>query len=207
MAAVVETKILKEEWDVNPGLLALGLTREKLLKVAAIANHERGNAQTPYHCANAPGTFSYQHGVFALRDEFVGEAWIVDRSNGVESIWNEKLQVRVAFANVDVVCDDDQQPKPRSGKGAGSERACIGNLFGALPHYAPANSIGGSATYYLMVTEDGTCELSRPIIQDDTFVAFVERIYLNDGSDPEDKGLLLADDDTVDAFDPQIARK
>jgi len=83
---------------------------------------------------------------------------------------------------------------------------CMGNLFDDLPRYAPRPS-GGEATYYLMVDEKNAVELTRPVIKGGTFSAYVERIYLSDGSDLDPNTLLLDDGDVADGFDPQIARR
>ena len=67
---------------------------------------------TPFHPANAAGTFAYQHGTFALRNEHVGhDDWRSARPNGVEAIENEEIKVRLVFANVDVACSDEHEPK------------------------------------------------------------------------------------------------
>lgn len=201
----VETVVLREPWDVDPRLIQLGLSRSGLRRVVRVALSEAANA-TPHHCANASGTFAYQHGTWGLRNEFVSAGWVVERPNGVEAIWHPELKIRVIFCNVDVACDRNAKPKPRSGKGAGAERTCIGNLFGDLPTYAPRPA-EGAATYYLMVDEKGASELSRPVVSGGTFVAYIEQIYLGNG-DSDDEGLdLLGRDDAVDNFDPQVVRK
>lgn len=201
----VETIILREPWDVDPRLVELGLDRKKLLTVVAVAVNEAANV-TPHHCANAAGTLAYQHGTWALRNEFVGTDWVLDRPNNVEAIWNEFRKVRVVFSNVDVSCNDEQAPKPRSEKGAGAERVCVGNLFGSLPRYAP-RQYAGEATYYLMTDEKGAAELTRPVISGGTFSSYVERIYLTDGSDLPDKISSFDTDDAVGGFDPLIVRR
>ncbi|MGB8900742.1 MAG: hypothetical protein WCC90_16555 [Methylocella sp.] len=123
---------------------------EKLLRVRSTAIAASADA-TPFRPPNAAGTLAYQHGTFALRKVYVGEDWRLERPDGVETIVNEARKVRVVFANVDIACDDDLKPKPRSRKGAGAERVCLGNLFGSLPEYAPEQPEGW-ATFYLMVT-------------------------------------------------------
>jgi hypothetical protein len=200
-----ETVVLKETWDVDRRLAELALTRTGLLKVRQIALAAGADA-TPFHPANAAGTLAYQHGTFALRDGFVGEHWQIHRPNGVEAIRNEKLNLSVVFANVDIACDDQVKPKPRSRKGAGAERACQGNLFLWLPEYAPAPA-AGEATYYLMVDENGAAELTRPVVEDGTFTAYIERIYLSDGSDLDGEPLSIDDGEIADDFDPQVVRK
>jgi len=161
---------------------------------------------TPYFAANAAGTLSYHHGVPALRYEFVGKFWIVDRPTGIEVIRNPEANLMIGFANVDIACIDSHGPKPRSDKGAGTERMCQGNLFGSLPQHA-SRQRGIWKLYYLMVAENGAAELSCPIVEDGTFVTCVDRLYLSDGSD-FGRGLDITDDsDVATNFDPQVIRK
>ena len=202
---MIETQVWKEPWDVDRRLAELQLQRDALLNVVNIALSAGADA-TPYHPANAEGTFRYQNGVWALRDQIVGEKWSVHREESVEAIRNDTLKVKVAFANVSVACDDEQEPKPVSPKGAGSERACSGNLFGDLPRYAPRRD-GEWATYYLMVDRNGAAELTCPIISGDTFSSYIERVYLSDGKDADPEALSIDDSDIVNDFDPQVVRK
>ncbi|HZL58325.1 MAG TPA: hypothetical protein VFC38_01350 [Stellaceae bacterium] len=203
--AFAEAVVLKEPWEVRRRLAELQLTLEGLLKVRAKALSAGADA-TPYHPANAAGTFAYQHGTWALRDEFTGENWKLDRPNGVEVIRNEKLKLSVVFANVDVACNDEIKPKPRSRKGSGAERVCGGNLFPWLPEYAPVQA-QGEATFYLMVAENGAAELTRPVVDKGTFSAYPERIYLSDGSDLDRQPVVLDEGEVADGFDPQVVRK
>jgi hypothetical protein len=200
-----ETKVLREPWDVKLRLEQLQLTLDGLLAVRDVAMNERANA-TNFHPSNAPGTFSYHQGTWALRDRFVGKKWIVDRSDGIEAIRNEDLKLKIAFCNVDLACDDNHIPKPRSEKGACAERASGAPLFLDLPHYAP-RPVGDGMLYYLMTDQNGAAELTRPIISGGTFIAAVERIYLSSG-DNDDPSILAEDDrGPADNFDPQVVRK
>lgn len=203
------TRVLREDHEVGTRLAELQLDRAKLLRVRDVAIGAAADA-TPYHPANAAGTFSYQHGTFALRHEFDGEQWRGDRPNGVEAISNEAVRRRVVFANVDIACDDEHQPRARSNKGAGAERLCAGNnLFGDLPHYAAKQSISedGWVTYYLMVASNGAVELTCATVENNKFSQLIERLYLSDGSDIEPEAKRLDDDGPADRFDPQVARK
>jgi hypothetical protein len=202
---MVKTIVLRESWDVDRRLAEMGLTRQGLLTARDVALLEAANA-TAFHPANAPGTFSYHHGTWALRDRFVGKDWVDDRVDGIEAIRNDSLKIKVAYCNVDLACDDNHSPKPRSKKGAGAERASGTGLFGDLPQYAP-RPIGEYALYYLMVDEKGAAELTRPVVRGGTFLATVERLYLSYGSD--DDGALLVEDrgGPVDNFDPLVIRK
>lgn len=200
----VESQVLREPWDVDRRLAELELTREGLLIARDVAMQESANA-TAFHPANAAGTFSYHHGTWAIRHEFVGEKWADDRVDGIEAIRNDRLKTKIAFCNVDLACNDEHCPKPRSKKGAGAERASGGGLFPNLPRYAPLPT-GEFALYYLMVDENGAAELTRPIVRGGTFEAAVERLYLSDGSD-ESAVIRQDDDGPVEVFDPQVVRK
>ncbi len=144
--SMIETIILREPWDVDRRLAELHLgPLTRLLKVVAVAISAGADA-TAFHPANAAGTFSYQHGTWALRDEFVGDAWLLDRPDGVEAIRNDATKVKVIFANVDVSCNDKQKPKPRSRKGAGAERVSSGTCLARCRSLRLANPMGGLPT-------------------------------------------------------------
>jgi len=203
--------------DVDRRLAELGLTKEGLIRAVQVARAERNNA-TDLHPANAPGTFSYHHGVFGIRREYLGgihyrhegPGWVLDRKDGVEGIHNDALGLKVSFCNVDEACGKDH-PKPRSPKGAGAERASGPTLFehfgvGELARMVKMPT-AGHALYYLMVDQQGRAELTRPIIARDTFVAAVERIFLIEGGEEEATVLPLDTDGIADGFEPQIVRK
>jgi len=203
-----ETSICREDWEVGPRLLALKTDKQKLLRVRSVAVGAAADA-TPFHPANAAGTFSYQHGTFSLRFEHVGkEGWEAERPNGVEAIRNVAIKTRIVFANVDVACDDENEPKARSDKGAGAERLCAGNgLFGNLPRFVDPGNDQDWITYYLMIAPNGAAEMSQAVVENGKFSKYIERLYLSDGSDLDTDSKLLNDSDEVDIFDPQIARK
>lgn len=199
--------VIADRAEVVARLDGLGMDPQTLLQIAARACLERANA-TPFHAANAAGTFAYQYGTFALREMYVGRnGWVKERPNGVEAIWNPTTGARVVFANVDTCCNREYEPKPKSTKGAGAERTCETNLFGSLPRFYREDS-NTSQTFYLMVDDDGRVELSRPVIRGKTFSEFPERIFLKKSDDDETFAHLpLDDDDTVVDFDPLVAPK
>lgn len=209
MAGYTETILLKEPWDVDRRLAELGLTKEGLIRAVQVARAERNNA-TALHPANAPGTFAYHHTIAAIRREFIGMEWEIDRSDGIETIRNDARGIKVSFCNVDVACGKEH-PKPRSEKGAGAERASGPTLF----EHAGAEDlrpmvrvpVGGSALFYLMVDQQGRAELTRPVIARRTFVAAVERIFLIEDGEDEATVLPIETDGIADGFEPQIVRK
>lgn len=189
---------------VDQCLSELNLDREKLLEVARAAFAAAADV-SPFNTANAAGTFSYQYGILALRQQFVGKVWQVDRTDGVESIVDESAKIRIAFSNVDVACDLSHGPKPRSPKGAGSERVCSGNLFGYLDEYAPKPN-DEYATFFLMMDESGALELTRPVISNRTYKTYIERNFISDGGELSTE-FVIDTDDTADDFDPVVIRK
>src|SRR4051795_6515524 len=114
MRNMIETVVRREPWEVGARVVELELgSVEQLLRVRSLAISASADA-TPFHPANAAGTFAYHYGTFGLRKEYVGKEWRLERQEGVEAIVNDALKVRVVFANVDIACDDELKPKPRS---------------------------------------------------------------------------------------------
>jgi hypothetical protein len=201
----IQTKILQEDWEVEPRLQELGLTKEGLLHARDVAVSGSANA-TAFHAANAAGTYAYHEGTWALRDQFVSDDWSIDRSDGVETIKNDKLKIRVAFSNVDNACNSFHIPKPRTKKGAGAERAVGNDLFGGLPQYAPRPSGDWSFYYLMVVDQSGAAELTRPVVKGGTFIAAIERVYLSTGIANDGIEIDRTSDVAVE-FEPEIARK
>jgi hypothetical protein len=205
---MIATRYVKVPVDVEARLAELGTSLATLLEIRDIAMNASGNA-TPFHAANAGGTFAYQDGTWALRDRHVAPEgqWEVDRAHGVEAISNKTTATKIAFANVDVACNDTQKPKPRSRKGAGGEKVFGQDLFaGTLPEFAPL-ARDGIAAFYLMVDPRGACELTRPVVKGGTFTSYVERIYISSGIELDDESLLAPEDGPIADFDPEVVRK
>ena len=199
--SLIETAI-HQGLSMEQRLSELGLNRESLEKVAKVASGAK-NDSTANDPANAPGTFSYIYGTRTLREEFVGEKWAIDQTESVEAIRNDELQIRVIFQNVDIACEADLTPRPRSRKGAGSERVCQGNMF---PEF-PMPEENGHATYYLMLAQDGAFELSQPIVRGGKFDEFVERIFI---ATADSLDIDIADEQSTEAvndLDIDVTRK
>ncbi|MCY4289209.1 MAG: hypothetical protein OXC63_11510 [Aestuariivita sp.] len=203
----VKTQIWLEPWDISRRINELGLRLDLLHNIVRQVI-EAGEQATLHHAANAEGTYRYQEGVYALRKAFVGDKWEISRENSVETIKNDKLKIKVAFTNVDLACNHEHDPQPRSKKGEGAEKTCSGNTP-LLPNetwakYArPEN--GEWKTFYLMVDREGAAELSQPVVSEETFKSFIERIFLTDSA--EYRHTSSGDDGTAVVFDPQISRK
>lgn len=202
------TKKLTETKDVDRRLDELGLDRRKLLNVAERAHWATLDVGA-FHAANAAGTYAYQEGTLALREEFVGDDWSVERSESVEAIKHNETGVLVVYCNVDQA-RGLSQPKARSKKGSGSERVCKpnDNQRQLLPvvHFTAA-STKATNVYYLMVDANGFAELSAPVIKDGEFSSYVERIFLYDDGSASDAAEIGDDDGGPAAFDPPVRRK
>ena len=105
MAGWIETRLLDEPWDVDRRITELGLTKDGLVNAVQAARTASGNA-TALHPSNAAGTFGYHEGVAALRQEFIGEEWVIDRKDGVETIRNDRKGLKIGFCNVDRACGE-----------------------------------------------------------------------------------------------------
>ena len=203
----INTITLKEETSIKERLFQLDLDLEKLLMVRSIAIGAAADV-TPFHPVNSRGILAYHNGTWALRNFFVepDSPWTIYRTDGIEGILHEELGIKVIYSNVDAACHPDIKPKPRSKKGSSSEKLCSGNLFDYLPEYLP-ESTEAAPTYYLMVDEEGAAELTRPYIQNETFILYKERIFLCNGVDINLTSITLDNDDILDDFDPLVTRK
>ena len=170
--------------EVDGRLAEMELDRESLIAAGTHALMAAAGAD-PLHPANAAGFFAYADGVRGIRAEIIGGNWTFFAQEGVEGIENKKLRLRVLFANVVSACGRDD-PQARSRKGAGSERVACGDMFDAAGIELPVTVVkfhGDFRTYYLMVDESGSMELSFPVVKNGKFLRCVERIFLIDGDE------------------------
>lgn len=194
--------------DVTQRLSDFGLVAENILAIAAAARAWAEDA-SPLMPQNAPGTLAYIHGVQELRVQTIGNGWEIDRSCNVEAVINRELGKRIAFQNVDRACDEIMPPIPRSAKGKGAEYLNGPDLFehfGVEPGPLTGVKEDGLPTYYVMVGEDGSVELSHPIILNGTYQHFAERIFVHaPGEDWE--GEIGSETGPVEDFEIEVSFK
>jgi hypothetical protein len=201
-------KIIERSSDVSNRLAEFGLVAEQLLAVGSRARAWADDA-SPLMPVNAPGTLAYIYGVLELRQQLLDGTWAVDRTCGIEAVVNRDRKVRIAFQNVDRSCDPYFPPSPRSSKGSASENLCGPSLFEyAGVEAGPLTGVlsDGLPTYYVMVGEDGSVELSHPVISNGTFVHFNERIFIRP-SDGDWSDFIDIDTGPIDDFDVPVRLK
>lgn len=206
-----ETVIIRDAEDIDQFLAEMNLSAEGLLAIRDAAYSQRVDA-SPLMAQNAPGSLAYHYGVFALRQQFLGPHWEIDRIAGVEGISHAGRKIKIAFQNVDVACSVITDPKPCSEKGAGAERECEGNLFEVSGVSAPKmvrSKSGLKASYFVMVDDRGAVELSRPVIENGKYAGFIDRVFISDGSDIGglEFGLGGNAPPPIDDFDVSIVRR
>lgn len=194
------TAVIDSPIDASRRLADFELTTEQMLAIRDSARAASDDA-SPLMPQNAPGTLAYIHGVGALRSQILDGEWVIDRTLGVEAVINHRLGIRIGYQNVDRSCDPDFPPMPRSEKGSGSARLCRLPLFDfygvvlesdadRLPSEdtedPPSDHV---VTYFVMVGEDGSVELSCPVIANKRYANFVERIFIDRPDDDWDAGM------------------
>jgi hypothetical protein len=175
------TAVLDENDKAERRLRDWGLTAAQFIAVARAARTWATDAG-PLMPANAPGTLAYIFGVQELRAQLIDEEWRVDRTGGIEAVVNRTIGLRIGFQNVDRACDPVMPPHPRSAKGSSSEMLSGPTLFehyGVEPGPVQPGPTDGISTYYVMVGEDGSVELSYPQIVDGAYRHFNERIFIH----------------------------
>ena len=202
------TALIQGELSVVSRLADFGLVAEQLLAVGRVAR-ARANDASPLMPINAPGTLAYIYGVMELREQLLDGFWAVDRTCGIEAVINRDRRMRIAFQNVDRACDPIYAPNPRSAKGSASESLCGPTLFevaGVEPGPLTGVLQDGVPTYYLMVGEDGSIELSHPVISNGSYKHFHERIFLSALDSDFAEGADL-DTSPLEDFDVQVRFK
>lgn len=176
---VFNSVIVSFSSDIENRLFDFGFAKENLLAVGQTARAYADDASSSMPL-NAPGMLSYIYGVGELRQQLVGSEYLPDRTCGIESVIRRDRSLRIGFQNVDKCCED-MPPLPRSEKGNGAASLSSASLF---EHYdveaGPLTGVksDGVITYYVMVGQDGSIELSCPVIEKGKYVAWHERIFI-----------------------------
>lgn len=211
------TSIVDEPTAMEQRLADFGLTASQFLAIRDSARAATDDA-SPLMPLNAPGTLGYIYGVEATRAQILDGIWQIDRTLGVEAIINRELGIRIGYQNVDKACDPVFKPMPRTAKGPASEKMCGFPLF---EHYGmaletdtdrlPSDSIKDPLadqvnTYFVMVGEDGSVELSCPIIEGRRYAGFRERIFI-ETPDADWEQMISGEDGPMDDFDVDVSIK
>lgn len=211
------TAVIANPADANRRLADFELTLGQMLTIRDSARAASDDA-SPLMPQNAPGTLAYIHGVGALRAQLLDGEWMIDRTLGVEAVINHRLGIRIGYQNVDCSCDPDFPPMPRSEKGSGSARLCRLPLFefygvvletdaDRLPSEEVRDPHGDQiVTYFVMVGEDGSVELSCPVIANKKYADFMERIFL-DRPDDDWGARIEPETEPVEDFDVPVVFK
>lgn len=188
-------------------------------QITSVRDSARAAAEdsSPLMPKNAPGTLAYIFGVEALRSQLQDETWQKDEALGIASVINHDLGIRIGFQNVDRACDITP-PMPISKKGPASEQICSLSLFDhygmvletdkdRLPNEKLKDPLGDQyITYFIMVGQDGSVELSSPIIYNQGYQGFGERIFIDSADEDWDMKIEVADEH-VDNFEVHVSIK
>lgn len=203
---VFKTAVISAPEEVETRLADFGIIREQIAEIGKVARSYADDA-SPSMPLNAAGMLAYIYGVGELRQQLVGAEYIRDRTCGIEAVIRKDGSVRIGFQNVDVCCTD-MPPIPRSEKGSGAEALSSPTLFqhaGVEP--GPLTPVrDGVRTYYVMVGQNGSIELSCPVIEKGQYVAWPERIYIS-APDADWEVALDRDNGPVEDFEINVSFK
>ncbi|WP_275789899.1 hypothetical protein [Pararhizobium gei] len=207
----VETTIIDGPDEVRAFLQTMNLSVNGVLAIRDIA-YVHLTDTSPLMARNAAGTLAYHYGLGEMRVQFLGKHWEICVEGGIEAIEDPSRNVRLVYQNVDVSCSRVTAPKPRTDKGAGTERECESSLFEYYGVSAPQKVRavhGGKSVYFVMVDDRGAVEISRPVIEDGKFTKFITRVFVSDGSDiTKEKDLpVVSLSEPVDDFEVTVRRR
>lgn len=205
------TRVYQQDNDANRRLSELGMDRDDIVAIRDVACSMSATGSSPFFPANGAGQLAYQYGTRELREKFLSRGWRIDQSFGTSGVRHEDQKIVVIYQNVDTACSLANLPKPRSRKGAGSERLGQKNAFEVIEDEVPSTYSVASLNvdvWYVMVSESGAVEVTHAVVKNGEFSDFVERIFVDDGSgfsvfdtDGQDN-----DDDAID-FNISVSRK
>ena len=211
------TAVIQKLEDALRRLADFDLNVDQILAIRDTARAASDDA-SPLMPQNAPGTLAYIHGVGTLRAQILGGEWVIDRTLGVVAVINHRLGLRIGYQNVDRACDALFPPMPRSEKGSGAERLCrlpLFDFYGVLletdADRLPSDDVKDPhsdqiVTYFVMVGEDGSVELSCPVIANKRYSEFRERIFIS-GPNDDWKVRIDPENDPIDDFDVPVVFK
>jgi hypothetical protein len=202
--------------DVVRRLADFGMTRDQILEVVRACVSGAGNVTEN----DPPGTHgweTYRFGVRRFREVLRPEGWEKDNTEGLATVVNHQLRMRVAVANTDGNTGHvDKLPQNRTRKGPTAERVAVANealLPGVEWPLAqkPGDSgpsIDGYATWHLCVYVDGDdvrVELSLlNEFESGFFTGWQERIILLGPGDWANVDLPESDDDSEPELDIDV---
>ena len=199
--------LITNEAEVDARLSDFNLTRSQIAAIGKTARAYADDA-SPSMPLNAPGMLSYIHGVGELRQQLVGQFFTPDRTCGIESVIDVERSIRIGFQNVDKCCVE-MPPIPRTDKGNGAAALSSTNLwehFGVEAGPLTGVKDDGVRTYYVMVGQDGSVELSCPVIERGKYIDWPERIFI---SSPEQELEVVpeSNDAPTDDFEISVSFK
>lgn len=214
-------RIFREPLDVADRLSPFGITAEDVIPLIEAVVAAR-NDVVSVDARTAAGTKAYFAGVRHLRFLFLPKGWMIDSTNGVESVVHVASGMRIVYQSVDQACVGMRGPQPINAKGPAAESAIKmsqGVLFREeeLPEIAPEKIAGLNSTlWFLCVSineddeddEDVRAELSLPAsIENGNFKGFLERIFIVKGGDWKARNPVVTMPEDDSAYEFSIARR
>ena len=186
----MKSKAFTKPLEVNNRLRDLGLELGHVRSVIEAMAAGRANS-TKNDPSSAPGLLSWIMGVRRLREELLPLGWKREDLDQVPTVVNNDTKVRISVMNTDSGTGlIESSPKPRSKKGAATERAVSTNqlafseILEESSNTFRASDIQRSdiVHWYICVFCEGDllrAELSCPTrFEEGNFSAFQERIFI-----------------------------
>jgi hypothetical protein len=210
---MIHAVIRTEPWDVARRLAQFGMTRDQLLEVVRACVSGAGNV-TENDPPGSQGWEIYRFGVRRFREVLRGESWRSDNTDGLATIVNEQLKIRIAVTNTNNdtgLPDPNSFPQNRNRKGPTSDKAVEANLaflpgvewpLATKPH--SPTPVSELITWHFCIYINGDevrAELSlMDKIEAGFFTGCIERIIILKPDDWKSVDLPSADDD----FGPEL---
>ncbi|WP_350025871.1 hypothetical protein [Pseudomonas fulva] len=185
--AIVNIEIMDNPADVRLALQAIGLTSEKVIRIAEAAAAARSEYLPDVDPVNYPGTQAHHAGVRHLRLQTLPAGWRAANFRNIEVVVNDDLGIMLAFQNVDQACKQ-AEPQAISPKGEATRdlvsKPHAASLFSNDTPQAVQPLGNFPAIWFICVSASIKrleVEVSRPKpFEGDRLDGFFERIFVAD---------------------------
>jgi hypothetical protein len=144
---------------------------------------------TAHYPKASPGFYAWSGGMARMRQMFCREGYESSTQDGVETILNRELKVKIGFVSTDIgTCNENASPRNRTIKGPTAERLTdLNNQLDLFKREGGEEMPTGIPLWQLCVFDNGTivrAEISRPIVfLGGYWLEFAERIFLISGDE------------------------
>lgn len=186
--------------------------RNQWIEVVKAAVAARAGCTGHYPKAS-PGFYAWSAGMARMRQIFCHEGYVSSTEDGVETIVNRELNVKIGFVSTDVgTCDETVSPRNRTIKGPTAERLTdLNSQLDLFKREGGEEIPTGIPLWQVCVFDNGKiarAEISRPIVFSGGYwLEFSERIFIISGDEWSNIAIAAPNENQTADYEIKIKRR